>query len=445
MAGDLAVFLVALFLALKIRYGLGGVAYDYTEHVQILLEVFLLWLIIFYINQLYDITKFDDKLFLLYATSRAMIANFVVTITFFYIIPKLIFTPKTILFLMIFLTWIGAIGWRLFFTKIFAQESWLQKIIIIGNEKLEINLAKAIKKNPYYGMQLLGIVATNNQNRLKDIKNLGTLPDLEKILSKTKAGAIALDINSFRYNDKILQIVADKCISRNINVIDIYYLYEKLTGKIPLENIGEVWFTNFNQPAYRSSIAIKRIVDIGFGLAGLLIFVILTPLLYLLVKIDSSGPYLYRQSRMGAMGKIFNIYKIRTMQDGSEGKKAVWAKPGDKRVTRIGRVLRKTCLDELPQFWNILNGEMSFVGPRPERPEFIAKLTTRQKLYYKRHLVKPGLTGWAQVMANYGASFSDADEKLQYDLYYVKNRSIFLDLIIILRTIRMLFVNRGGV
>lgn len=445
VTGDLAILFLSLYLALIVRYGLSGINYDWMEHARIFAPVFVLWILIYYINQLYDFEKFYDQIFLIYSAIRSSFANFLTTIVFFYIIPELQLTPKTILLLMIGMGFILILTWRIIFNKIFANDRLLKKILIIGNNKIELVLAKTISKNPFFGYKLIGLVSTNKQRRATKIKFLGTVNDLEKILERRNIDEIAFDIGFFKRDDDIFQKISDFCLAKNVEVTDIYLLYERLTSKVPIEEIGQIWFINLNQPNKKWSWLFKRIMDIVIGLIGLLFFILLTPLLFLLVKIDSSGPYLYRQKRMGAGGKIFDIYKIRTMYENSEKDKAQWAKPGDKRITIVGRMLRKTCLDELPQFWNILVGDMSFVGPRPERPEFIAKLNNRQKLYYKRHLVKPGLTGWAQIMANYGSSYSDADEKLQYDLYYIKNRSIFLDLIIIVRTIRILFINRGGV
>ena len=165
----------------------------------------------------------------------------------------------------------------------------------------------------------------------------------------------------------------------------------------------------------------------------------------MLVKLGSKGPAIYQQQRVGQHGHVFKVYKIRTMrQDAEASTGAVWARPGDARVTRIGRFLRKTRLDELPQLWNVIVGNMSLVGPRPERPEFVSELTVQIPFYGQRHVVKPGLSGWAQVRYPYGASVEDAMEKLQYDLFYVKNMSIALDLFIIFETLKTIILRPGS-
>jgi exopolysaccharide biosynthesis polyprenyl glycosylphosphotransferase len=445
-SGDLCILILALWLSVFIRYQiLNDIFYNYREHLYVFIPVFILWLVVFYINQLYDYYQFSNLQFLTYATTRSSVINFIISIIFFYCLPAFNITPKTILLILLAITGLAIFFWRILFNRIFISRQLLKKIIIVGNHKFETNLAQLIVSNPSFGYQFLGLIITNNSIRSNQLKNLGQLADIKKILSRRQIDIIAIDINKFLNQHESLATITDFCLSNHTQLIDISYLYEHLTGKIPLENISQIIFANVNHSPQKINIYLKRLIDILAGLIGLSIFVILFPLVYILVKIDSPGPFFYSQKRLGLNNRIFNLYKIRTMTKNAETKKAKWAVSHDKRITIIGRILRKSCIDELPQFWNILIGDMSLVGPRPERPEFTTKLEQRQKLYYKRHLIKPGLTGWAQINMNYGASFSDSDEKLQYDLYYLKNKSMFLDFIIILRTIRMFFVNRGGV
>jgi exopolysaccharide biosynthesis polyprenyl glycosylphosphotransferase len=191
--------------------------------------------------------------------------------------------------------------------------------------------------------------------------------------------------------------------------------------------------------------AAKRVFDVTLSLAGLIVSLPIMALVALAVKATSSGPVLYRQERVGLNGRIFTVLKIRTMrQDAEAATGPVWSRKNDARVTPIGGFLRRARLDEIPQLWNVLCGEMSFVGPRPERPSFVEQLTAQIPFYGQRHVVKPGLTGWAQVRYTYGASVEDAIEKLQYDLYYIKNLSFALDLVIVLETIKTVVLRRGG-
>jgi exopolysaccharide biosynthesis polyprenyl glycosylphosphotransferase len=190
--------------------------------------------------------------------------------------------------------------------------------------------------------------------------------------------------------------------------------------------------------------AAKRTLDVLTAAAGLIIATPVLLVVALLVKVTSRGPVLYHQQRVGQHGRTFTVHKFRSMRADAEAKTgAVWAASNDSRVTPIGRLLRKSRLDELPQLWNVLRGEMSFVGPRPERPEFVRQLTEQIPYYGQRHVVRPGLTGWAQVRYSYGASTEDALQKLQYDLYYIKNLSISLDLFIIFSTIKTVVLRKG--
>ena len=223
--------------------------------------------------------------------------------------------------------------------------------------------------------------------------------------------------------------------------------YEEYTGKIAVENLRPSWLI-FND-GFRKTAALtaaKRTLDVSAAVAGLLIGWPVMLLVALAVKLTSKGDVLYTQDRVGLNGEVFTVYKFRSMCENAEAETGpVWAsKAGDMRVTPIGAWLRRSRLDEMPQLWNVLIGDMSFVGPRPERPEFVNRLTEEIPFYRQRHIVRPGITGWAQVRYTYGATTEDALQKLQYDLYYIKNMSIALDLFIILSTIKTVLLRKGA-
>jgi sugar transferase (PEP-CTERM system associated) len=237
-----------------------------------------------------------------------------------------------------------------------------------------------------------------------------------------------------------------KCKLRGIEVLDAMTFYERVTGKLMIENINPSWFIFSDgfrlTPFMRVS---KRLVDVVLALFGLIIAAPFLPLIALAVRLESPGPILFRQLRVGEGERYFHLYKFRSMrQDAEKDTGAVWASKNDPRVTRLGRFMRKTRIDEIPQLFNVLKGEMSFVGPRPERPEFVEGLTEMIPYYSNRHCVKPGVTGWAQVRYSYGASAEDALEKLRYDLYYIKNYSLLLDIYIFFATFRVVLGARGG-
>ena len=223
-------------------------------------------------------------------------------------------------------------------------------------------------------------------------------------------------------------------------------VYEEYTGKIAVENLRPSWFI-FSDGFKRSSWLpfVKRGIDIGLSAVGLAIGSPVMGVVALLIKATSDGPVFYHQERVGQHGRVFTVHKFRSMWVNAEaGTGAVWASADDPRIMPLGRFLRRTRFDELPQLWNILRGDMSFVGPRPERPEFVGQLTKSIPYYGQRHAVRPGLTGWAQVRYTYGASVEDALMKLQYDLFYIKNMSLSLDLFIIFSTIKTVVLRRGA-
>jgi exopolysaccharide biosynthesis polyprenyl glycosylphosphotransferase len=233
-----------------------------------------------------------------------------------------------------------------------------------------------------------------------------------------------------------------------IRIYSLSDFYMKLSPELPLETLSDAWLSfaeGFGLLSSRVLRRLKRLMDLLLASLGLLLSIPILFLAAIAIKLDSPGPVILRQWRVGRMGKPFQLLKLRSMSaDAERDGRPRWATPGDPRITRIGRVLRKLHLDETPQFVNILRGEMSFVGPRPERREFVDELTSCIPYYYLRHFVPPGLTGWAQVNFPYGASIRDARRKLQFDLFYIRNASPWLDLKILLRTVKVVLFCRGS-
>jgi exopolysaccharide biosynthesis polyprenyl glycosylphosphotransferase len=224
------------------------------------------------------------------------------------------------------------------------------------------------------------------------------------------------------------------CLEGRCRVTDQTTFVEKLVGEVPAESITPEWFLRADIQNRNNYEAVSRAVDLTAAAVGLLVTLPFWPLIALIIYLDSRGPALFKQVRVGQHGRLFTIYKFRTMRADAEKHGARWAERNDARVTRVGRFLRKSRIDELPQLINILRGDMSLVGPRPERPEFVHNLEQLLPHYRLRHLTKPGLTGWAQIRYRYGSSVADAHRKLCYDLYYLKHRSLELDLAILIRT-----------
>jgi sugar transferase (PEP-CTERM system associated) len=272
---------------------------------------------------------------------------------------------------------------------------------------------------------------------------LGKTKDLLSLVDELQPDLVLVALAEMRRAlpaEELLQ-----CRLRGINVEEWPTFYEKQTGKILVTNLRPSWLI-FSDGFVKTNATrmVKRAFDLGLALAGLALSLPVMALVACAVKLDSKGPVLFRQQRVGENGRIFVLNKFRSMTVDAERNGAVWAVAEDPRVTRVGRWIRHTRLDELPQFWNVLVGDMSFVGPRPERPEFVGTLQQQIPFYMGRHSVKPGITGWAQVRHHYAASVEDSLEKLQYDLYYIKNLSPLLDLVILLSTLQVVLFARGS-
>ena len=272
-----------------------------------------------------------------------------------------------------------------------------------------------------------------------------SIDSLCELVEKTEANEIVLALDERRNTVPVDALLRLK--TTGVHVTDISDFVERETGRIDLDTIrpSTLIFSDGFSSGRELSMVLKRGFDVA--VSGL-ILAIAAPIILvtaLLVKLDSPGPAFYRQTRVGRYGATFEIIKLRSMrQDAEAGGNAIWAQKGDARVTRIGRIIRLIRVDELPQLWTVLKGHMSFVGPRPERPEFVAELERQIPYYAERHMVKPGITGWAQINYPYGASLDDARHKLEYDLYYTKNYSPFLDMLIFLQTVRVLLWAEGA-
>ncbi len=346
----------------------------------------------------------------------------------FYLIPSFEITPKTNLLIDAVLVAIFLMFWRRFFWLFVSKTSKI-KVLFFGSSKEVENLADYLKKNSQLGYEPTVILASVDHNLISLIKKHG----IQLIVASRN---IMEDENAVRRFYEVLPL--------GVSVVDFTTFYETAMEKIPVSVINESWFlinlVEINKQIFEFS---KRIFDVVFTVILGVPTIILSPFIAGLIKIESAGPIFYRQKRVGKNGKIIEIIKFRSMFKDAEKDGAQWAQTNDPRMTRVGKIIRKTRLDELPQLWNVFKGDMSFIGPRPERPEFIAELQKQIPHYAMRHLVKPGLSGWAQIKFPYGASVEDSMEKLQYDLYYIKNRSLVLDGTIALKTLATMMRHSG--
>jgi len=284
---------------------------------------------------------------------------------------------------------------------------------------------------------------SNKVDQSTDILS-GSINDLSYWSSFTSWSGVVVAPH-LKLSDKQLKVLMQMRLS-GTPIYSLPNFYEILWEKFPPAFLKDTWFTfgdGFQLFSSRTSLKIKRIVDLVAASAMLLLLAPLMLVTAVAIKLESPGAIFYSQLRHGLNGQTFRVYKFRSMRQDAEKSGAVWAQKRDPRITRVGYYLRLLRIDELPQLWNILNGEMSLIGPRPERPEFDAQLAAEIPYYMLRYLIKPGLSGWAQVMYPYGASVEDSYEKLSYDFYYIKNYSIWLDLKIALKTMRIVLLGKG--
>lgn len=318
------------------------------------------------------------------------------------------------------------------------------KVMILGVGPLAEVIERAIPLSPHNYVFAGFIQPETGKVTVSPERIIGQVDQIEEILSREKIDKLIVSLTDRRGSLPVRNLLT--CKMRGVEIFDSPSFYEKLTGKLLIENIQPSWFiysSGFRVTPLRR--AWKRALDIIFASIGLVLVLPALPIIALLVKLTSPGPVFFKQKRVGEKGREFTLFKFRTMCDNAEKDTGpVWSSENDPRITRLGCWLRKTRIDEIPQLFNVLKGEMSFIGPRPERKEFVERLSEKIPYYGKRHFVKPGVTGWAQVRYPYGASDEDALEKLRYDLYYIKNYSITLDLIIILETVKVVLFGRGG-
>lgn len=431
LAGDLLLLYAGLYFTLLIRYGYGNNEYDWEKHLSTFSVVFLSWVIIFFINDFYDLKGSYNNVSLFTELSKLFAINAIAAIIIFYFFTPFLsgIRPQKVLIIDIAISMIFLFAWRKLFFNFIKSASIVNRVAIIGQTPLSTSLISEIFKRPQLGYS--GTILTS-------------VPDDLKYYCVKNNIDILISTHDLKNNPEALRKIFD-CLSLGIDVYNINSFYEQITNKIPVEFIDHSWFlenlTEHSKKFYEIS---KRIIDIILACIGLIITLPFSPFIAAAVRIKNPGPIIFKQVRVGKNGKNFLAMKFRSMIADAEKNGPQWAQKNDPRVTKFGAFMRKTRLDEIPQLINILKGDMSFVGPRPERPEFIEKLTDKIPFYRERLLVRPGLTGWAQLKGPaYGGSEAETMEKIKYDLYYIKNRSLILDLSIILKTIKVVLAGKG--
>ncbi len=441
LISDVILLYFTLWLTLFIRYG-SNLKEQIAFHLLPFSILFIFWLFVFYIANLYDISflKNEPEFYTTFFKTTAI--NALVGIAYFYLLPFWSIAPRRNLFLFLIFFSILDFGLRVLFNQIISSRKLKKPTIIVGLNDQSFHLAKFLKNNSQLGYQLEYILDMSESLKQEELLEFGIIRNIDQLKEKIEEKQInTVIISPEAYKIPRMIEVFYQLIHKKINFYPLSGFYEKVSHKILLDNVDQIWFLeNLSEGSKKLYEITKRLSDIIFAIIFGAVTLVLTPLIALAIKLSSPGPIFFKQARVGQLGKSFSIIKFRTMiansKDGSAeaGTGAVWAQENDPRITKVGKFLRQTRLDELPQLWNILKGEMSFVGPRAERPEFHEELKKNVPFYEERYLIKPGLTGWAQTHYRYGASIKDAAEKLQYDLFYIKHRSLILDLSIALKT-----------
>jgi exopolysaccharide biosynthesis polyprenyl glycosylphosphotransferase len=421
---DIVLLYLSLWLSVQIRFGGELGMGDWTSYLRAFSIIYAVWLVVFFIHGLFELASFRRYTFLIVNLASAMAINVLAAVLYFYLQPSLILTPRRFLAIDAAVAFGLILLWHLLIKYLIKNRIFEGVYLFSFNNELS-GLERDIQKHNYLGFRVLGHLNEQSlmagQNFSKNVgivlpDNLNAKPEVLKKFYELRTSGV----NFYNYKD----------------------FYENLLRRIYLSELNEMWFLeNINYREKRFYNLVKRVVDLIVGLLSAVVFAVTFPICALLIYFSSSGAIFFVQERVGKNDKLFKVYKYRTMT--SFGPTNTWTSVNDPRITGVGKFLRKSRIDELPQFINLLLGNMSLVGPRPEQPRIVEELKTQIPFYDERHLVKPGLTGWAQINNVYAASLEETRLKLQYDLYYIKHRSFLFDSEIILKTLYYIFTWQG--
>jgi len=376
-------------------------------------------------------------------SALSLSVSFLMLSAIFYLMPELTI-GRGLLAMSLMLLGFLQVLWHLFCRVSFYHPGLARRVLVLGTGPLAREIGGLVSATNHHHVLAGYFGCPNEPIYVPSHHIVGNGDGLVSAALRERTDKIVVSLSERRGSFPLSEVL--NCKFSGIEVIDAPSFYEQVTGKLMIENITPSWFI-FSDGFRRTGFGriMKRSADLVLSLIGIILTLPILPFIALGVKLTSPGPVLFRQVRVGQGDRTFVLFKFRSMRaDAEKVSGAVWAQKDDPRITRFGKFLRTSRLDELPQLYNVLRGDMSLVGPRPERPEFVNKLKEVIPYYSERHFVKPGVTGWAQVKYAYGASVDDAIEKLRYDLYYIKNMSMLLDIIIILETVKVVLFGRGS-
>ena len=435
--GDLFILVGSLWLALLIRYTELPNPILFMEHFVAFSFLYVVWILVFFIAGLYEKHTLLFKSRLPSTIFNVQIINSVIAISFFYLLPFFAITPKTNLFIWLIISFVSLVVWRLQAVPMMGFRKKQNALLIASGDEMK-ELREEINNNKRYG---LSFVSSIDLNKLEGIDFKDEVLD---VIYSEEVSTIVVDLR----NEKVLTILPHlyNLIYSHVRFVDMYKLYEDIFDRVPLSSVSYNWFIeNISSSTHIAYDAIKRGMDIIIALILGTVSLIFYPFVWIAIKIEDRGPIFFRQERVGQGNRTIQILKFRSMKE-DDGTVSV-EKDSPDRVTKVGALLRVTRIDELPQLWNVLKGDLSLIGPRPEVPALF-KIYEKEIPYYNiRHLIKPGLSGWAQIYQQEAPKFETGHDetrtKLSYDLYYIKNRSIILDFKIALKTIKTLMSRTG--
>lgn len=440
--GDVFCLVLSLSLASLLRLGAeDGTVYMHNNRYALFVAL-LTYLLVFYIGGMYERQTMTHKRGVLLPSMWTTAIGLVLIIVMFYARFELLI-GRGVLFLAALFTFLSVWALRHLYRTTAGYNLFSKNALVVGEGKDAANIIRLIQQAADPGCRIFGVV-TNSKGTpgelLEGVPIIGHVDKLRHFVHHYKAETLVV-ATSLARESNLLKILRPLRYA-GIEILDYASFYEQIAQEIPLDHIDDEWLMHAAMNSSRIHIRkLKRIMDLIVAVIGLVISTPISLIAALCIKIDSPGPVLYKQRRAGLDGKAYTLLKFRTMRTDAEiTSGAVWGGKYDKRVTRVGRTLRKSRIDEIPQLVNVLRGEMSLVGPRPERPEFIDALAQTIPFYKERLLVPPGISGWAQINFPYAASINAARRKLQFDLYYIKHMSLFLDVLILLRTFKTIIV-----
>ena len=448
---------MAFLVATVARLGTGGAGFVFSSQhgsLKVLLVSVAVVLCMYYFD-LYDTSILINHREVLIRIFQTLGTVYSFSVLLYYLYPPLELGRGIFVIGLVF-TAMLLLLWRILFSKINGVPEFAARALILGGGPLAELLESEFESRTELGIRIVGRIlpgSCGNASRCTDFTAAECVSDpsisqvsddLSRSVKQLRVSRIVVAMDDRRGKLPVDTLLSLKC--RGLQVQDGVEVYEAITGKVPVESVRSGWLL-FSPGCYASRfyLAYKRLASVVVSIVGLILTLPLLPFVIVAIKLTSPGPVLYRQKRVGRDGVVFACYKFRTMRADAEADTgATWALDDDPRITRVGKFLRLARIDEIPQLWNVLRGDMSMVGPRPERPEFVDMLDKEIPYYHLRHTVRPGITGWAQVRYKYGSSVEDSKEKLRYDLFYIKNMSAGLDALVFFHTIKIILLGRGA-